>query len=86
VLATLRTHGPQSLGQLTERFSTPGGKLRPATIRAALDTLEAAGLAHTGRIDGAAYWTAVEAAQVRRFDHLDLHGPHDLPPHLRHLA
>jgi len=86
VLATLRTHGPQSLGQLTERFSTPGGKLRPATIRAALDTLEAAGLAHTGRIDSAAYWTAVEAAQVRRFDHLDLHGPHDLPPHLRHLA
>ena len=23
-------------------------------------------------------WAAVEAAQVRRFDHLDLHGPHDL--------
>jgi integrase len=78
VLAALRADGPRPLARLTERFSTPGGKLRPATIRAALDTLEAAGLARTGRIDGATCWTAVEAVQVRRFDHLDLHGPHDL--------
>jgi integrase len=28
--------------------------------------------------DGAGRWAAVEVAQLRRFDHLDLHGPHDL--------
>jgi integrase len=42
VLATLRADGPQTLAQLSERFSVPGGRLRPATIQAALGTLEAA--------------------------------------------
>jgi integrase len=78
VLAALRTDGPQSLVQLTERFSRPGGKLRPATIRAALAALDAVGLVHASRTEGTACWTAVSAAQVSRFDHLDLHGPHDL--------
>ena len=31
-----------------------------------------------GSEDGTARWAAVKAAQVRRFDDLDLHGPHDL--------
>jgi integrase len=78
VLAALRTDGPQSLAQLAERFSRPGGKLRPATIRAALDVLEAAGLVHAARGESTACWTAVSAAQASRFNHLDLHGPHDL--------
>jgi integrase len=78
VLHVLRADGPQTLAQLAERFSTPGGKLRPATIRVALDILEAAGLVHAARTEGTACWTAVSAGQASRFDHLDLHGPHDL--------
>jgi hypothetical protein len=64
---------------LNDRFGAPGARLRPATIRAALFELEAAGaVVAAASGDGAARWAAVEATQVRRFDHLDLHGPHDL--------
>jgi integrase len=79
VLRALRAHGPQTLAQLHDRFGAPGAKLRPATIRAALRELEAAAVVVTAASgDGAALWAAVEAAQMRRFDRLDLHGPHDL--------
>jgi integrase len=79
VLRALREHGPQTLAQLNDHFGAPGARLRPATIRAALFELEAAGAVVTAASgDGAARWAAVEATQVRRFDHLDLHGPHDL--------
>jgi integrase len=78
VLAALRTGGPQSLSQLGEQFSTPGGKLQPATIQAALDVLEAARLVTCRADDRAPCWAASPASRARRFDHLDLHGPHDL--------
>jgi len=77
VLATLRADGPQTLAQLGERFSRPGGKLRPATIQAALGTLDAVGLAARGAAEPVR-WSAVPADQATRFPHLDLHGPHDL--------
>jgi hypothetical protein len=77
ILRALREHGPQTLGELHERFTTPGAKLRPATIRAALCELGSAGVV-TSVGDATARWAAVKAAQVRRFDDLDLHGPHDL--------
>jgi hypothetical protein len=65
--------------QLADRFSAPGARLRPTTIRAALGELETAGVVVAAASqDGVALWAAVRAAEVRRFDHLDLHGPHDL--------
>jgi integrase len=79
VLRALREHGPQSLAQLQERFATPGAKLRIATIQAALRELGSAEIVVTvvGE-DGTLGWAAIKTAQVRRFDDLDLHGPHDL--------
>jgi integrase len=78
VLRTLCEHGPQTLAQIHDRFSTPGAKLRPATIQAALRELGAAGAVVTAVSgEGTARWAAVNAAQVWRFDDLDLHGPHD---------
>jgi integrase len=77
ILRTLRDHGPHTLGELQERFTTPGAKLRPATIQAALRELGSAGIVILVE-DGVARWAAARAAQVRRFDDLDLHGPHDL--------
>jgi integrase len=79
VLRALREQGSLTLAQLCNRFSAPGARLRAATIQGALRELEAAGvvvMAASG--DGAGRWAAVEVAQLRRFDHLDLHGPHDL--------
>jgi integrase len=78
VLVALRADGPQTLAQLCERFSVPGGKLRPATIQAALGTLEAAGLAAGGTASDAGCWAVAPAGRARRFNHLALHGPHDL--------
>jgi integrase len=79
LLRALREHGPQTLTQLGHRFSAPGAKLRPETIRAALHTLEAAGVVIIGADgDGTVCWAAVESTEVQRFDHLDLRGPHDL--------
>jgi integrase len=79
VLRAFREHGPQTLAQLQESFTTLGAKLRPATIQAALRELGSAGIVVTAvGEDGTARWAAVKAAQVRRFDDLDLHGPHDL--------
>jgi integrase len=40
--------------------------------------LGSAGVVTAVAKDGTAQWAAVKAAQVRRFDDLDLHGPHDL--------
>jgi integrase len=78
VLRALHEHGPQTLAQIHDRFSAPGAKLRPATIQAALRELGAAGAVVTAVSgEGTARWAAVNAAQVRRFDDLDLHGPHD---------
>jgi integrase len=77
ILRAIREHGPQTLGELQERFVTPGAKLRPATIHASLRDLGSAGIVMIVE-DGVARWAAVRAAQVRRFDDLDLHGPHDL--------
>jgi integrase len=79
VLNTLRADGALTLDQLAGRFSSPGGKLRPATIQAALDALKADGLAApiihgNGRLR----WSAAPLDQARRFADLDLHGPHDL--------
>jgi integrase len=79
VLNTLRAAGAPTFDQLTERFSAPGGKLRPWTIQAALDTLKVEALAFPANHgDGPLRWTAVEMDQARRFVDLDLHGPHDL--------
>jgi integrase len=78
ILRALREHGPQTLPELQQCFTTPGAKLRPATIQAALRELGSAGLVTAVGEDGVARWAAVRAAQVRRFDDLDLHGPHDL--------
>jgi integrase len=79
VLHTLRADGPLALDQLAGQFSAPGGKLRPATIQAALDTLKAEGLALPAiHNDGLLRWSAAELDQTRRFADLDLHGPHDL--------
>jgi integrase len=79
VLRALRAHGPQTFTQLADHFSAPSARLRPTTIQAALGELEAVGLvvgAASG--DGVVLWAGVRAAEARRFDHLDLHGPHDL--------
>jgi DNA-binding transcriptional ArsR family regulator len=78
ILRALREHGPQTLAQLQQSFTAPGAKLRSATIQAALRELVSAGVVTAVDDDGTARWTAVKAAQVRRFDDLDLHGPHDL--------
>jgi len=79
VLAALRAEGPLMPDQLAERFSTPGGKLRAATIEVALDMLKSEGLAlPTIHGDGPMRWSATEADQTRRFADLDLRGPHDL--------
>ena len=79
VLDALRADGALTLGQLAERFSAPGGKLRPATIQAALDTLKAEGLAVPAmHADGPLRWSAAEMDQIQRFADLALHGPHDL--------
>jgi integrase len=78
VLRALCEHGPQTLAQIHDRFSAPGAKLRPATIQAALGELGAAGAVVTAVSgEGTARWAAINAAHVRRFDDLDLHGPHD---------
>jgi integrase len=77
-LRALREHGPQTLAELLQRFTTPGAKLRPATIQAALRELGSAGVVTVVGEDGVARWASVRAAQVRRFGDLDLHGPHDL--------
>src|SRR6266511_1993784 len=79
VLDALRAEGPLTPDQLAERFSVPGGKLRAATIAAALDTLKAEGLAYPAiHGDGPMCWSAAKTDQTRRFGDLDLHGPHDL--------
>jgi integrase len=78
ILRALREHGPQALTELQRSFTTPGAILRPATIQAALRELESAGAVTAVGKDGVARWAAVKAAQVQRFDDLDLHGPHDL--------
>ncbi len=79
VLAALRAEGPHTPDQLAERFSTPGGKLRPATIGAALDILKAEGLAvPTIQGDGLMCWSPAGMDRTQRFADLDLHGPHDL--------
>jgi integrase len=78
ILRALREHGPQTLAQLQQSFTTAGAKLRPATIQAALRELGSAGVVTAVAENGTAQWTAVKAAQVRRFDDLALHGPHDL--------
>jgi hypothetical protein len=79
VLRALREHGPQTLVELQEHFVAPGAKLRAASIQAALHELMAVGAVLADAAgDGNARWAAVSPAQVRRFDHLDLHGPHDL--------
>jgi integrase len=78
ILRVLREHGPQTLAQLQQSFTTAGAKLRPATIQAALRELGSAGVVTAVAENGTAQWTAVKAAQVRRFDDLALHGPHDL--------
>ena len=79
VLRALREHGHQTLAQLCDRFSASGARLRPATIQAVLGELEAAGaVVRAASGDGVALWAAMKAADVRRFDHVDLHGPHDL--------
>jgi integrase len=78
ILRALREHGLQTLAQLQQSFTTPGAKLRSATIQAALRELVSAGVVTAVDDDGTARWTAVKAAQVRRFGDLDLHGPHDL--------
>jgi integrase len=79
VLDALRADGALTLGQLAVRFSAPGGKLRPATIQAALDTLTAEGLAVPAIYgDGPLRWSAAELDQPQRFSDLALHGPHDL--------
>jgi Fe2+ or Zn2+ uptake regulation protein len=79
VLNALRADGPVTLDQLTERFSAPGGKLRPATIQGALDTLKAEGLASPIiHGDRPLRWAAARADRAQRFADLDLHGPHDL--------
>jgi DNA-binding Lrp family transcriptional regulator len=78
ILRALREHGPQTLAELQQRFATLGAKLRPATIQAALRELGSAGAVTAVGKDSIARWAAVRAAQVRRFDDLDLHGPHDL--------
>jgi integrase len=78
ILRALREHGPQTLAQLQHSFTAPGAKLRPATIQAALRELGSVSVVTAVAEDGTAHWAAVKAAQVRRFDYLDLHGPHDL--------
>jgi integrase len=79
VLDTLRAQGPLAPDQLVERFTVPGGKLRPATIAIALDPLKAKGQAHPViHDDGPMRWSAAETNETRRFADLDLHGPHDL--------
>jgi integrase len=79
VLNALRVDGALTLDQLAERFSWPGGKLRPATIQAALDALNADGLAAPiNHGNGRLRWSAAPLDQARRFADLDLHGPHDL--------
>jgi hypothetical protein len=79
VLNALWADGAPTLDQLAERFSAPGGKLRPATIQAALDTLKAGGLvAPADHGEGPLCWSATAVDQLRRFPDLDLHGPHDL--------
>jgi integrase len=79
VLDTLRAEGPLTPDQLAERFTVPGGKLRPTTIAAALDMLKAKGLAHPQiHSDGSLRWAAAATDDARRFADLDLHGPHDL--------
>jgi integrase len=79
VLDTLRAQGPLAPDQLVERFTVPGGKLRPATIAIALDPLKANGQAHPViHDDGPMRWSAAETNETRRFADLDLHGPHDL--------
>jgi integrase len=78
ILRALREHGPQTLAQLQQSFTAPGSKLRLATIQAALRELGSVGVVTAGSEDGIARWAAVTVAQVRRFDDLDLHGPHDL--------
>jgi len=78
ILWALREHGPQTLAELQQRFTAPGAKLRLATIQAALCELGSAGVVTAVGEDGVARWAAVRAALMRRFDDLDLHGPHDL--------
>jgi integrase len=78
ILRALREHGPQTLAELQQRFTAPGAKLRLATIQAALCELGSAGVVTAVGEDGVARWAAVRAALMRRFDDLDLHGPHDL--------
>jgi hypothetical protein len=79
ILHILQADGPLALDQLAERFSAPGGKLRRRTVQAALDTLEADGLALPVIYrDGPLCWSAAELDQPRRFADLDLRGPHDL--------
>ena len=78
ILRALREHGPQTLAELQQRFTARGAKLRLATIQAALRELGSAGVVTAVGEDGVARWAAGRAALMRRFDDLDLHGPHDL--------
>jgi integrase len=79
VLRALREHGPQTLAQLQDNFPAPGAKLRLATIQAALCELRSVeAVIPTDGGNGSVRWDEVSAAHVRRFDYLDLHGPHDL--------
>jgi integrase len=78
ILRALREHGPQTPAELQQRFTAPGAKLRLATIQAALCELGSAGVVTAVGEDDVARWAAMRAALMRRFDDLDLHGPHDL--------
>jgi hypothetical protein len=87
VLEALRAKGPLTPDQLAERFTAPGGKLRPATIAAALETLKAEGLAHPAiHGDGPMSWSAADTDETRRFGDLHLHGPPRSAAHLRDVA
>jgi hypothetical protein len=76
VLAALRTHGPQSAGELAEQIARTR-RLRPATVTARLAELHAAGLVFLAGQGDARHWSAAPVPPGP-LAHLRLSGPHDL--------
>jgi len=81
VIKALRQLGPElSLEQIGDWLAANGRQLRPATVAAALDRLDRAGLA--AKIDAgdgrSPRWSASEPPRGTELDGLELHGPHDL--------
>ena len=77
VLKALRTHGPQTAGELIAALAQHGRAIRPATLNTALGELKAAGLVTAGSVGNESRWSPVAPPADPLLNAVDLRGAHD---------